>query len=47
MDLRKQKNSYHSVEKVRAMNSLKRKVFMINLIYENKSDSPYQEKEYF
>ena len=29
------------------MNSLKRKVFMINLIYENKSDSPYQEKEIF
>ena len=41
---KKTKNSYHSVEKVRAMNSLKRKVFMINLIYENKSDSPYQEK---
>lgn len=41
---KKTKNSYHSVEKVKPMNYLKRKVFMVNLIYENKSDSPYQEK---
>ena len=38
---KKTKNSYHSVENVNAYNKLNRKVFMINLIYENASDSPY------
>ena len=42
---KKTKNSYHSVETVKENDSLKRKVFMINLIYENASDSPYFEKK--
>ncbi len=41
---KKSKNSYHSVEPVTGYNQLKRKVLMINLIYENKNDSPYNEK---
>lgn len=44
---KKTKNSYHSVEPVKEVNSLKRKVLMINLIYEKKSDSPYYEKKSF
>ena len=40
---KKTKNSYHSVEIVKNVNNLSRKVFMINLIYSNKSDSPYNE----
>jgi len=40
---KKTKNSYHSVETVKNANNLSRKVFMINLIYSNKSDSPYNE----
>tara|TARA_B100001741_G_C16470845_1_gene559947 strand:+ start:197 stop:967 length:771 start_codon:yes stop_codon:yes gene_type:complete len=41
---KKTKNSYHSVEPVKFINSLSRKVLMINLIYEKKSDSPYTQK---
>ena len=41
---KKTKNSYHSVEPVTGFNSLKRKVLMINLIYEDVNDSPYFEK---
>ena len=44
---RKTKNSYHSVSPIKEINSLKRKVLMINLIYEKKSDSPYYEKKSF
>jgi hypothetical protein len=38
---KKTKNSYHSVEPIRVIDSLCRKVLMINLIYEKSSDSPY------
>tara|TARA_B100000767_G_C19719413_1_gene516545 strand:+ start:789 stop:1547 length:759 start_codon:yes stop_codon:yes gene_type:complete len=41
---KKTKNSYHSVEPIKGINFLTRKVLMINLIYENKSDSPYYQK---
>lgn len=41
---KKTKNSYHSVEPVKVINNLYRKTFMINLIYEKKSDSPYHQK---
>jgi len=41
---KKTKNSYHSVEAVKTINGLHRKVLMINLIYEKKSDSPYYQK---
>tara|TARA_B110000114_G_C15091731_1_gene398968 strand:+ start:2916 stop:3674 length:759 start_codon:yes stop_codon:yes gene_type:complete len=41
---KKTKNSYHSVEPVRVIDRLCRKVLMINLIYEKKSDSPYHQK---
>ena len=41
---KKTENSYHSVEPVNDVNSLNRKSFMINLIYENKSDIPYYKK---
>ncbi len=42
---KKSKNSYHSVEPVKEIGGLVRKVFMINLIYDKKSDSPYYEKK--
>ena len=35
-------NSYHSVEPVVEINSLDRKVLMINLIYKNINDAPYE-----
>ena len=38
---KKTENSYHSVEPVRVIDESYRKVLMINLIYEKKSDSPY------
>lgn len=41
---KKTKNSYHSVEPVRVIDKSYRKVLMINLIYEKKSDSPYHQK---
>ena len=41
---KKTKNSYHSVEPVRVIDRSCRKVLMINLIYEKKSDSPYHQK---
>ena len=44
---KKTKNSYHSVEPVKEVNGLKRKVLMINLIYEKSSDSPYYEKIFY
>ena len=44
---KKTKNSYHSVEAIKEVNGLQRKVLMINLIYEKKSDSPYHEKKSF
>ena len=44
---KKTKNSYHSVEPVLGINSLLRKVFMINLIYENESDAPYNQVSFF
>ena len=43
---KKTKNSYHSVEKVNSIDFKPRKVLMINLIYKNKSDSPFNEKKY-
>lgn len=43
---KKTKNSYHSVEKVVSKNLSLRKVLMINLVYANKSDSPYKEKKF-
>ena len=44
---KKTKNSYHSVEPIKQINSISRKVLMINLIYEKKSDSPYYQKKSF
>ena len=44
---KKTKNSYHSVEPIKQINSISRKVLMINLIYEKKSDSPYYQKKPF
>ena len=41
---KKTKNSYHSVEPVRVIDGLYRKVLMINLIYDKNSDSPYHQK---
>ena len=41
---KKTSNSYHSVESIKEANGLHRKVFMINLIYQNKFDSPFTEK---
>lgn len=43
---KKTKNSYHSVEKVMSENTYLRKVLMINLVYANKTDSPYKEKKF-